>query len=467
MTGWMPVELREARQRGAKQPELSLSKSLLASLNLALGGLCTVAAGGESCQATLKGLDTDRDNTALASPELMASLCLTGSSKLGLAIDETGAVRFGPVIAVLADTRNIPRPFGEQTSFLQSLMRAAQGGGCIAYVLTPTDALRTPTVGYRATPSGGWTRARVPYPDVCYDRCLAMTHNDQSKLSKAKATLTRRGTIVFNAKVGSKERVDELLRSNPDIAPYLPETRIASKAAIEDMLKRYRTVYVKPSWGTQGRSVVRVSRGRAGYTATSARGGRIIRVRARSAAAIASRLQTTEARRTLVQQGIDLVTLGSRLADIRVLVQKTGKGDWEVTGQAARVGQEGSPVSNLHQGGGVCTCADLLTAAFHSRQRARVAEETIGRVALNVASALDRPGAALGELGIDIGVDKKGRVWFIEANPRPGRSVFKMLAAPGIRARSVARPMEYAAHLAVMKHTRKEQQDVEGTYGSD
>jgi len=53
----------------------------------------------------------------------------------------------------------------------------------------------------------------------------------------------------------------------------------------------------------------------------------------------------------------------------------------------------------------------------------------------------------LGEIGLDLGVDRRGRVWLIEVNAKPFRKVFD--AGPKRRVfLSFRRPMAYARYLA-------------------
>ena len=57
----------------------------------------------------------------------------------------------------------------------------------------------------------------------------------------------------------------------------------------------------------------------------------------------------------------------------------------------------------------------------------------------------------LGELGLDFVIDKNGGIRLIEANPRPGRSIFRVLGMNKEAEKSVERPLEYAAYLVSAK----------------
>lgn len=85
---------------------------------------------------------------------------------------------------------------------------------------------------------------------------------------------------------------------------------------------------------------------------------------------------------------------------------------------------------------------DILLAAFpHTSQETLLA--SIHRMALNIARSLEKEWPTLGEVSMDIGIDKNARIWFIEANAKPGK-----FDEPHIRKLSLRRIVEYAQHQA-------------------
>ena len=87
----------------------------------------------------------------------------------------------------------------------------------------------------------------------------------------------------------------------------------------------------------------------------------------------------------------------------------------------------------------------IKKSGFNRRVKRRMVQ--LGLTQVEIAGALGEYSPALGDLGLDFIIDKKGQVWFLEANPRAGRrSVEKM----GREAQKLAvlRPMEYACYLA-------------------
>jgi hypothetical protein len=103
--------------------------------------------------------------------------------------------------------------------------------------------------------------------------------------------------------------------------------------------------------------------------------------------------------------------------------------------------------SNLAAGGRALAVEDFLGRQFPPDQAGRTAA-ALDALALGAAAALDRHYAVICELGVDIGVDRTGRVWLIETNLKPGRRIFLLLADDRARMESVRRPIAYACALA-------------------
>ena len=145
-----------------------------------------------------------------------------------------------------------------------------------------------------------------------------------------------------------------------------------------------------------------------------------------------------------MQQGIAFARYRGRRFDLRLLMQKSGDGEWTVSAAYARVAPPGSLRANLDAGGKAVRCTRVLGHIFGRRGR-RVLQRVL-ETGLAVARAIEAgaPGP-MGELGIDIGVDRTGRPWVIEANSKP----LRQMEGPKKRLRrTLRRPLLFAARLA-------------------
>lgn len=348
----------------------------------------------------------------------------------------------GPVVGIMANHRG--RWWGPQNTLFRRMFERARELGVILFLFTPGGVrFRSGRIWGYVHSGGGWRRVVMPFPDVVYDR----TVRDWAVNSVQRRIVRAYGVRLFNTPLGSKWRQHLILRRDPELRRRLLATRpfrgVSDLAAI---VGRYGGAYVKPSWGGKGIGIWRVERMRRGYRfwrtnrATRARGGRVSTL-AGAARALRSR------RPHVVQQRVDLLRVDGRIADVRALVQKDGTGVWRLTGAGVRVGRRGSIVSNLHGGGQALPLDRVLTKAFPPAQAAMIID-TIETAAMRTAERLDAACTCLGEVGIDFAVDRDGNVWFLEANSRTGRSLFRKMGMIEQAEAADSRPLEFAGHLA-------------------
>ncbi|HGH5980985.1 TPA: YheC/YheD family protein [Kluyvera georgiana] len=127
--------------------------------------------------------------------------------------------------------------------------------------------------------------------------------------------------------------------------------------------------------------------------------------------------------------------------DIRIHVRRGAEARWKLVKIYARIGAGDTIVSNISAGGSMASASSFLTVQFGQDK---------GRQILNDLRALAKsfpakfqslyPEFMIDALGIDIGVDREGKLWIFEVNSCPGAKFFALEAA-------IPR-MEYAIWLA-------------------
>lgn len=148
--------------------------------------------------------------------------------------------------------------------------------------------------------------------------------------------------------------------------------------------------------------------------------------------------------RWIVQPYLHLYTADHRPFDIRVLTQKNGQGEWEVVGKAIRLGHLGGLTSNLHGGGTGVGFIPFIRQHYPEQEKA--IHEQIDELGRKIPPLLESAHGPLLELGIDIGVDRKGDIWIIEVNSKPGRNLFAWTGEKNVQHRSVQNIIDYACH---------------------
>lgn len=358
----------------------------------------------------------------------------------------TKELSLGPFVGMLARQDQFGdhltgEPFGDSTEELYDMCMESRGYGGALYVMSPegVNTEKRTVAGYVPVPgrdgtwrTATWKKTDLPFPDVLWPRHFSHTSEQRRNAARVKNHLIEAGIPTLNSAefsnlIGNKRRFAEFIEADPELRRFAPETRqLGSPTVVETMLDKHGMVYLKPVDGTKGKGIVKVWKDRSGYHGTYKEGDRVIHRHGRNATDIlvAARVPYAE-RQYLCQQGLDLARYGGSIFDVRALTQKNGD-RWQVTGMAARVASSAdAPTSNLHAGGHAYTVDHVLSPLFPPDKRAAI-ERSIQEAAVLLASKIDagRAGGKATETGVDIGIDTKGNVWFIEANPIPGRGIF-------------------------------------------
>ncbi|MEK0314351.1 YheC/YheD family endospore coat-associated protein [Cohnella sp. 56] len=295
-----------------------------------------------------------------------------------------------------------------------------------------------------------WERRWVRFPQLIYDRCRIQR---SSRFDRLLAFRRKYGHLTFlNRPLRNKWTIYRTLSKVPAFESHLPATRIfEAPQDVQTMLRKHSLVYVKPINGTGGRGILRVERMKDGSYAVQGRdhSRRIVSPRRVPKDQLPAVLRSWDKRgdRYIVQQGLHIRLPSGRVHDYRMLVQKNGEGEWTVTGCAGRVGPPRSITSNLHGGGRAVPMSTLLREWIGGEERISQIRRTAETLGVGVARHLERTYGALCELALDLAIDRDGRVWLLEVNPKPAREVFIQAGERDVYRTALSRPLEYALWL--------------------
>lgn len=211
------------------------------------------------------------------------------------------------------------------------------------------------------------------------------------------------------------------------IKKYLPQTGRYAADALATYLKRYDTVYVKPSGGSRGQGVLKVWRDGSAIVVhhTTRHPRRFTSVR--SAQKYIDDLRGGSA--YVIQQGISLARVDGRPFDIRVMMQKeVPGGKWQYSGMVAKVAGQGSVVTNVALSHGhLITVENALRQSLGwSQTRIKRCTDELIRLGHRAATHFDKY-QPYREIGFDVAVDTSGRIWLIEENTAPSHPLFAKL----------------------------------------
>lgn len=329
--------------------------------------------------------------------------------------------------------------WGESTGFIRSLIRVGRTMDLPVYAFGPQDVSpsRRSIRGWTYR-RGRWYSRRLPRPALVYDRFF-LRRSPRARLRLRQYRHLKRGEAFrwLSPPVPDKWVVHTALARNRRLEPILPPTVLYRRPSdVAAALAKYGSIAIKPVTGHKGQGLWFLSRGARGVRARSSQGGSA-RLGPASLRRWARRRLMPE--KHMIQPLLDLRDGAGRPRDIRVLVQRNGRGGMEVTGMGARIGRRNTFVANLHRGG-----RSAPVGAVFSIENIG---ETIGRLALEIFSEVEAETGPLAEAGVDLAVDGQGAPWFIEINGTPGRAILRAAGSRESRRRSIVNPLAYARWL--------------------
>lgn len=122
------------------------------------------------------------------------------------------------------------------------------------YAFTPADILwKEQRIIGLSLKKGIWKQSSFPFPHVVYNRCFNKKLVTIQRLEKA----IGRNKCFNNINFFNKWDLYNLLKQSI-LKPYVPDTFLYNEVNISELLEKYKLVYIKPSYGSEGKSVYRV-----------------------------------------------------------------------------------------------------------------------------------------------------------------------------------------------------------------
>ncbi|OWR31790.1 hypothetical protein CDO73_04730 [Saccharibacillus sp. O23] len=259
----------------------------------------------------------------------------------------------------------------------------------------------------------------TPYPDI------VLNEYPELAAKRPEAEKALRAAVPFAVHlIGDKASVYDSLRS--EFAEILlPTERLDEPERVLDMLESHDDLVLKPTDGRRGDGLIRIRPATGGYRIEESKG--MTRVMKRQE--MLKYVRTRIAKKNHLVQAYRPTLIGQdQPLDYRVHVQRDEHGEFRVTRLYPRVGRPGSFVSNLSA---ESDSPDLeATLREVHGDQAPAMRKKLEQTALALAEAVNRPYPFLcNELGIDLLLDRQGRLHFLEANTSPETRDHEILRA--------------------------------------
>lgn len=293
---------------------------------------------------------------------------------------------------------------------------------------------------------GRWEKQTVRLPDVLYVR-----GGSSAEVRRIADRMDRMGILRINPLVRfSKSDLFRKLELDEKIRPYLPFTKsLRSIRSARKYVRKLGKVYIKATYGRKGTKVMRVVKGHKCYRFSYAVIHRLVRKKVRHFRHLRHHMRAFFGkRRLLVQEAIDVVRTRRRQAvDFRAELQRNGDGKLEISGICVRVGRKGSPITTHNT---AYKTDDYIPKLFphYTKDQIEDLKQRMEQFAILIYHGVEKCYGKFGELGIDFGVDKDGKIWLIECNAQSAKVSIGKAYGSATRKKIYLNPLEYAKSIA-------------------
>lgn len=216
--------------------------------------------------------------------------------------------------------------------------------------------------------------------------------------------------------IKSKWTKTKWLVQHANLSKHVPSTMLFNKHNLESMLSAYSTVYFKPTTGSGGARIIRIKKIAHGYQTQY----NADKENHPTLERLYVHLNRFSNRRSyLLQKGIRLARANGKPFDIRVMVQKTNSGKWKSTALFLKIGTGNKIVTNYNQGGKIGNFRSTLSGAGFDTASIHHIEAELKRMGISTGKHFDRYQKGFKELGLDVALDSRRKLWILEVNTRP------------------------------------------------
>lgn len=289
---------------------------------------------------------------------------------------------------------------------------------------------------------GKWEEKTFPFPHAVYNQCY----------NKRKSTIEQLNNVIGRDKCFNsinwfnKWNVYNLLIQS-NLQMYIPDTFLFNGAEVVELVEKHKLVYVKPTYGYQGKRVHRLE--------LKENGDIHISIHSFAPRFICRKNEDIQQKITkllgetifIVQKGIRSSQIDNKNYDIRALVQKDIIGNWTISTVVCRVANKLYFNTGVYES--ICGADEILTRIIPQKEMKETILKSINDISVNAAQVLDTHMGLLGELSVDFVLDEEMKLWIIEVNGKPQKSIHKEINNFKYEQLIYRRPIEYAYYLSI------------------
>ncbi|PEZ77232.1 MULTISPECIES: YheC/YheD family protein [Bacillaceae] len=296
-----------------------------------------------------------------------------------------------------------------------------------------------------------WIATSFDLPDFVYDRCFHGLVRESTE-TRHKIDWLKDNSNFLGLGLPGKWEVYQILKNHPHLQAFFPETvQVTTPEDITGHLERLDKIIIKPEFGAGGTGIYLLSKTEDGTLVSMTKKGTKYDRPFSSKSQLNKWLQHLLNRyRYLCQPYLELCNQNNEPFDLRIFLQKNEKNQWMERGRGIRTGQKDGITSNLATGGEA-----IPLETFNKRNPETISiavEQKIQHILRTLPVETEAVFERLFELGIDLGIDKKGQLWIMDINSKPGRKIIQALQPETMKDIHRA-PFQYSQYLS--EHLQK------------
>jgi len=223
------------------------------------------------------------------------------------------------------------------------------------------------------------------------------------------------------------------------LSRHMPVTEWYREDTLYRMLNFFPVLYIKPDNGSSGNGIIRVRRLNGYECQVSYRNSTHKCMIHRLASEVRKRMLPRK--KYIIQQGLSLATCRNRPFDLRVVLLRPAN-RWILTWMSAKIARRpDAVVTNVAKGARDALLMPTLRSADQRLDAARLRKEIESlsyRIVYKLGSYFP-----FRQIGLDLAIDKKGKIWYIEANTNPNFHGLEKLD-----------PVQYRRHMRIKRQMR-------------
>ncbi len=263
--------------------------------------------------------------------------------------------------------------------------------------------------GYYYDPRiNGFVQGIFPYPSVIFNR----VRMKKETYDHFRAYI---GDKIFNYPYGNTDKWSlwERLVTNASIKEHLPRTMEYNKTNLEQMLRDFDEIYLKPTSLAGGNGILHVKKIKEGYQLTDIAGLQSF-IRSFKNLYRKIKIGSVKNRSYIIQQGIPYYHHGSKV-DFRVYCQKDKTKKWNYSGMESKIAQKGSIISNSMNRKAILPGESSLLSIYGLKKlQVPIKVKEISQFCIKVLQTMSNPGDHFGDAAVDLVIGRDHKIWLLE-----------------------------------------------------